>query len=310
MSEPPEDLRKANLISILNMKAGDGKTTLTCNLAVELARKNHSVLVVDIDPQFNSTQTLIKYFTGNLALYNQISDNGFTIKSIFDSSRPTTVVSQPKSQKIDGQNKEIPSIFTLRKEETSVDLIAGDLRLIVDINAASRDRFQGFFNRKHLRSSYEYILIDCPPTWGELTSVALSTSNYYLIPTTLDDFSSIGISILRDQLSNKVDALEPNTLNCLGVAYTFLNKTTAQDGIARSQKHVKKTVEIFFNNMSKDLHTPVNPFETLFYRDNRFVASSAIYRDEKNLAKNPQYAEKAAEFADEVIQRTTQETVI
>lgn len=310
MSEPAEVARKANVISILNMKGGVGKTTLTCNLAVELARKNHSVLVVDIDPQFNSTQTLIKYFTSNLALYNQISDNDFTIKSIFDGSQKTTVVSQRESPKIDGQNKDIPSIFTLSKEKTSVDLIAGDLRLIVDINSSSGDKFKAFFNRNKLRKNYEYILIDCPPTWGELTSVALSTSNYYLIPTTLDDFSSIGISILRDQLSSKVDSLEPHALNCLGVAYTFLNKTTAQDGIAMRQRPVKKTVEKFFKDMSQDLHTPVSPFKTLFYRDNRFVASSAIYRDKNNLHKNSEYAVKAAEFADEVIQRTTQKTAI
>lgn len=299
MNEKEES--KASVISVLNMKGGVGKTTLTCNLAIELARKGYSVLVVDIDPQFNSTQTLIKYFTGNLELYSEISDNDFTIKNIFYNFGTPSVISQKNTVPISGQNEKIPNIFSLTKDGLSLDLIAGDLHLIVDINASSRDKFGAFFNTNDLRKQYNYILIDCPPTWGELTSVALSTSDYYLIPTTLDDFSTIGISILKDQLMTKIQALTPNTLHCLGVAYTFLTPTTAQDGIARRQKPIKQDVEKFFSEMSQDLKTDVEPFKTIFYRDNSFVGTSAIYKSNE---KKPEFALKAIEFTEEVIDRT------
>lgn len=320
----------ADTISILNMKGGVGKTTVTCNLAVELALKGKKVLVIDVDPQFNSTQTLIKFFTGNLNLYNSIRENDFTITHIFRQHNSHSIV-KPSSKKVfPTQNPEVPCIFTLtttipnssildkdtlgtaQSTNISIDLIPGDLHLIVDINSQSSDNFKAFFNRNNIRNNYDYILIDCPPTWGQLTSVSLGTSNYYLIPTTLDDFSTIGISILKEQLQNKVDALGANeaSLKCLGVIYTFLNPTSAQGGIANKQKPLKKLVEKLFDEMEKELHTNVSAFDTLIYRDNSLAGESAIYRalpDQSSTKKNKKidFTTRASEFADEVIDRTS-----
>lgn len=319
----------ADTISVLNMKGGVGKTTITCNLAVELALKGKKILVIDVDPQFNSTQTLIKFFTGNLNLYNSIQDKGCTITHIFQQNRIQSIVKDQSHtvNPIPGQNPDIPCVFTLSTKipdvlsqdevslkDISIDLIPGDLHLIVDINAQATDNFKAFLNKNHIIDNYDYILIDCPPTWGQLTSVSLGTSNYYLIPTTLDDFSSIGISILEEQLQNKVAAMstDKNRLNCLGVVYTFLNNTTAQEGIANRQKPIKLLVESLYDKMEKELDTDVSAFNTVIYRDNSLVGQSAIYRALPDQAprkkqKKAELTTRASELADEVISRTSKE---
>ena len=69
------------------MKGGVGKTTLSCNIAIELADRGKRVLVIDSDPQFNTTQTLFKFYTNSVDKYNELREEELTIKSIFNQNQ-------------------------------------------------------------------------------------------------------------------------------------------------------------------------------------------------------------------------------
>lgn len=264
----------AKIISIINMKGGVGKTTLTCNISSELAERGYSVLVIDSDPQFNTTQTLFKYYLDNFGKYRELKDNELTISNIFTGSNRSRL-----SQETDKGQGNI--IYTLENSNyNSMDIIPGDLSLIVDVNANAADKFKEFFFDKKLKETYDYIIIDCPPTWGHLTSISLSLSDYYLIPTRLDDFSTIGITILSELLSSKVKSLKTDgsSLNCLGVVYMMLNETRAENGIALTHRPYKSEIENFYEDMSKEVESEVTPFDSVFYTKTPITTSTAMYK--------------------------------
>src|SRR5699024_7654548 len=149
-----------------------------------------------------------------------------------------------------------------KEQKINLDIIPGDLHLIIDINASAADKLGAYFFENRLTENYDYILIDCPPTWGQLTTVALSQSNFYIIPTNLDDFSTMGISILATQLKEKNNSLQ-GKLKALGVVYMLLNPTKANNGIALAHRKYKEDLEKFLSTkMNKRVHSTVKPFDT------------------------------------------------
>lgn len=286
----------ARIISVLNMKGGVGKTTLSCNIAVELASQGKKVLVLDADPQFNTTQTLFKYYTGDLALYNQLRSEDRTIRTIFTES-----TSEGVARRRNSEENELIYKFRLDNEEANLDIIPGDLRLIVDVNNVASDRLGAFFNVNKLRETYDYIIIDCPPTWGQLTSISLNVSDYYLIPTKLDDFSTIGITILSEQLTEKITAAPRNSLLCLGVVYMMLNPTRALSGIGKANLEFKETIEAYYPEMSVNVNSKVKPFETVIYHKTPIATKSVIYKD--HILKHPELNERIGDLVTEIVDR-------
>lgn len=290
------------VISILNMKGGVGKTTLACNIALELAQRDNRVLVIDVDPQFNTTQTLFKLYTNSVNEYNRLRESGMTIRKIFNTDSKQRGITKKRINIEENTNSvihEFKNITIGGKEQKGLDLIPGDLSLIVDINAAASDKFKGFFYREKFKENYDYIIIDCPPTWGELTSIALTLSDYYLIPTKLDEFSTIGITILSEQLSEKVAALEGG-LKCLGVVYTMLNETTAENGIAITHRPFKTAIEKYYDYMSQEVDSKVKEFSTVFYNIKAIATDTVVY---KVHTRYPDLYERVKDLVDEIIGR-------
>ena len=266
------------------MKGGVGKTTLTINIAKRLSNMDNRVLVVDMDPQFNATQSLLLYRSNNRVLfieedeeellreekkssefYDNLSKNGKTALQMFESSKLDAPL----------ENKSL-----VQKITENLDLIPGDLTLAKEISGDTASKvgvLLSHFEKNNMLNDYEYILIDCPPTWSILTHASLFASDYYVIPSKVDLYSSIGIKLLEQQIERKIlgdtlYALTKRSLKRLGVVFTLVHRTIVSE--RERKQYLKEEFDDidFFNN---DLpYMPSIPTRFIMYeeaaKDNKY----------------------------------------
>ena len=169
--EKPTDLTQ-NILAFVNQKGGVGKSTLTINLAESFSKMSYNVLIIDIDPQGNST-TGVGVKTKNLhATITEILLEGFPVEE--------------SVQKTAFGFDIIPADIGL--SEAEIELLSKmnrDLVLKDALNKAS-----------DFLSKYDFILIDCPPSLGILTLNALSTAHYCIVPMDIGIFAFDGTKLL------------------------------------------------------------------------------------------------------------------
>lgn len=186
------------VISIINMKGGVGKTTLSIGISDYLAETGKKVLLIDADPQFNATQALLDQYKSSYDDYynSEVLKDDSTIFKLF-----TTVASITTPYVC-------PDLETLKVSLTdNFDLICGDLRLVLSNNSNNprfAKRIAGFIKDNGLRNKYDFIFIDCPPTLTIYTDSALIASDYYLIPNRIDRYSIIGIESLQSAITGLI----------------------------------------------------------------------------------------------------------
>ena len=200
------------IVSVINYKGGVGKTTLTANLAGELAWRGHNVLMVDLDAQASLTFSFITPDDWQ----NNYSDSK-TIKSWFDSFESGTPL--PLSDIIFTPNR-IAKVLSSRNGQ--VDLIPSHLGLInVDLELATKlggaNLTQAKRNFLSVHSmlyrglneidadKYDVVLIDCPPNFNIVTKTAIIASNYILVPARPDYLSTLGIDYLIRSTNTLID---------------------------------------------------------------------------------------------------------
>jgi chromosome partitioning protein len=196
-------------ISVINFKGGVGKTTLTANLGVELARRGNKVLLIDLDPQCSLT---FSFFTPDE--YKQTLRGIRTLKCWLDSfqqGRPTVDLKQffvptPKISRLlgdsDGFVHLIPSDLGLANLELEIMKARGPKAIEPELEILFRrsslaESLHGYFS-----AAYDFVLMDCPPSLGILTQSALVASERILIPTKADYLSQVGITSLIHALED------------------------------------------------------------------------------------------------------------
>lgn len=210
------------IISFVNMKGGVAKTTLAVNFADCLsARYGKKVLVIDIDPQFNATQCLMK---GD-DFKKHIESKKHTIVDVFDTNP------RPKASSVSDPMITTPSKIEDIKPipiKNNLDLIPGNLELYRLEMAGGQGRelrLKRLCEHFKKNSIYDVIIIDTPPTPSVWMSSALIASDYYLIPVKPEPLSATGIDLLRSVI-NTIEENHALSLKCAGVVLTMAEPHT------------------------------------------------------------------------------------
>ncbi|MFJ8513377.1 ParA family protein [Lysinibacillus xylanilyticus] len=259
----------AKVISFINMKGGVGKTTLTVNLAYEITEySNLRVLVIDIDPQFNTTQSLLNHFS-KLDIYEELQLKSDTIVKVFEKSnkkKATLSKGEPDNE----------STLPIQNLNSQLSIIPGDLYLTNEIDSTRADRLRPFLEKNDLLNDFDLVFIDCPPTWSLYSQAALKASDYFVIPSKLDEFSLYGIKILLEKVEDVIDSNKK--LSCLGAIYTMISENKAASGINRKQTENKEKIESFFENEAiEEFNIHVKPFRSILTFHNRLSYESVFY---------------------------------
>ena len=190
------------IISVINQKGGVGKTTTVINLAAGLSQLNKKILVIDLDPQGNAT-------TG-LGLSN-MENSSDTIYGVLNGSKEIKDVIKKT------QFKNLDLIIS------NVDLSGLEVETAGDSERAFllKLKLTAFLNNSG--GTYDYILIDCPPSLSLLTVMALVSSHSLLVPLQTEFFALEGLTQLMKTIERIKVSLNPD-LNIRGILLTMYDK--------------------------------------------------------------------------------------
>ena len=220
------------IVAIANQKGGVGKTTTAINLASALALKKKSTLLIDLDPQGNSTLTFVDRANISRTVYDAIADCSCTLAD-------TVIASSQENLSI------APARIALAKLEGK---LVGEL----DAHFRLKDRIEP------LRKHYKHILIDCPPTLGLLTVNALVAATHLLIPIQSSYFALEGTDDLLETIDKVRSRANPN-LRILGVVITMHDKRTSLGRDIQAQINKVFGNKVFRTVISKNVRLEESP---------------------------------------------------
>lgn len=194
------ETKGATIIAVINQKGGVGKSTTTINLSAALGELGKQVLLVDLDPQGNATSGLGVEKTPE-------------IKCVYDGLI----------------NDEAADKLIIRAITDGVDIIPATINLA----GAEVELMNEYARERRLaellgptRKDYEYVLVDCPPSLGQLTINALTAADYLIIPIQCEFYALEGLTKLLETVKI-VKTRMNNDLDILGVLMTMYDSRTS-----------------------------------------------------------------------------------
>ena len=185
------------IISVVNQKGGVGKTTTTINIAGTLSAIGYNVLLIDFDPQGNSSSGVgFDFGDRKLNIYDVLNNSADVNDCI--------------------QKTKIPNL--------DIILATTDLA-VAEIGLANIDNREYVLkdSLKNIKNNYDYIFIDCPPSLGMLTINALCASNGIIVPLQCEFFALEGLAHLLDTI-DRIKNNYNNDLKIDGIVLTMYDK--------------------------------------------------------------------------------------
>lgn len=228
------------VVSVLNMKGGVGKTTVSAHLMHQFYwYKDLKVLLVDLDPQFNLTQTLVRPDVYDAAKQQN--------KTVFTAMEPP-----PKANLLDVKvtNDPPPTAWELAprlkswSDDNFIDLVYGDFDLVkysLISDKSKLDKVQTRFLRfiSQAKDDYDLIVIDCNPSSSFITQCALHACDHVLVPVRSETYSLLGLKLLKRYIDD-IPTIHPkpdmailiNTSNIAGITDVTRQQLTGDPDIS------------------------------------------------------------------------------
>ncbi len=274
-----------DIVSVINYKGGVGKTTVTSNLAAELANRGKKILLIDTDAQASLTFSLIAPDEWD-AKYKEEKN----IKSWFDAicggNEPppleqfviTPRVVNQKVSKKGGQIDLICSHLALLNVDLELATLLGGVNMqqskrnYLRVHGSLRAAIEALGKQGH----YDIVLIDCPPNFNIVTKNAIVASQHIVIPAKPDYLSTLGIDYLQRSVNdlvtefNEYAALDPDNIKkidpkIMGVIFTMV-QITSNEAIAAQKQFISQTKRL-----------GVKIFPSFFRMNNTIFATSPQY---------------------------------
>jgi len=220
------------IITVANQKGGVGKTTTAINLSAAVANKGFKTLLIDLDPQANSSMSYVDVRQITKSMYDVMVSEEVPFEDV--------IVSTPV------ENLSLaPSRIALAKLESKlIGELDGPFRL--------KDKM------KDVGSHYDYVFIDTPPTLGMITVNALVASTHVLVPIQSSYFALEGTDDLLETIE-KIKARPNPNLQLLGVVITMHDKRTALARDIRAQIQKVFGGKVFKTVITKSVRLEESP---------------------------------------------------
>jgi chromosome partitioning protein len=205
------------IVAITNQKGGVGKTTTAVNLAASLALSGERILLLDIDPQGNSTSGLgISQDAVSNTLYDVLAGRSTISNATMDTA-----------------------VDHLSIAPSSIDLLGAEVELI---NREKRE-FVLSAALSQIRDTYRYIFIDCPPSLGLLTLNALVAAESVIVPVQCEYYALEGLGLLTHTIRLVRSSFNPG-LNIEGIVLTMFDtrNSLSHQVAAEIRKHFRDKV--------------------------------------------------------------------
>jgi chromosome partitioning protein len=213
-------------VSLINMKGGVGKSTLSVNLAWHFFAYRvwqKKVLLIDLDPQFNTSQ----YTLGVQRYENLLQTNTPTVWDIFEQSTRTPGNAPRQLSPHD------PIISIAKGGTAKLDLIPSRLELSLSLKNPGQKERQLERIVSQVEKEYDLILIDCSPTESILTTAAYLCSSFLLVPVKPEYLSSIGLPLLVNSMQDFKRDYPKSHLELAGVVFNGTSDYSPEERLSK-----------------------------------------------------------------------------